>query len=687
MKDNRILKLRIAITLKTLDAYTKYKNGNKRIGPFFFIFLSILFLELLTKKIMIGHLFGLNLIYMILFTVPFALLFTILTKLFNAKVNKVLLFIIIGALVVYYEVQFIFFILFSVPFSFSTIGLADQAFDFVNIINDTIFAHSGIFFSILLPFIVLALTHKKINTDRAIKMSLLVIPVMVITYLLSLGTLLIKDNNPISNKKLYFNVDSPVEQVERFGVLTYTKIDIKRQLFGYTNDLETEVLGTNKQTEEEIKTIEEYGVNDSDIDYASLSSNNKAINSLNSYMANATATNKSEYTGMFKGKNLIFILAEGYNEIALDEQRTPTLYKMVNTGFNFTNFYSPVFLSTTGGEFQSTTGLLPTQEILKLWKSKSPTIYYALGNSFQRLGYKAQSYHNWTYTYYKRDITMKTLGFENYTGCGNGLEKLLHTPDELKKIKYGCKCNWLEKDSDMAKVTVPLYANGDGNFVTFYVSVSGHSPYNSGDNIAKEHLDTVADLDYSSIVKYYLASQVELDKMLEELINDLEAAGELDNTVIALVGDHYPYTLSIDEVNEAASYKKDSIVEVNHSNFILWNSGMEEPIVIDKVGSQIDVLPTLLNLFGVEYDSRTIVGKDILSDYEGLAIFSNNSWVSDYGTYQASQRKFYPKEGMELEGETQEEYVRRMNSRVQNSFSISKMIIDNDYYEYLERSK
>jgi phosphoglycerol transferase MdoB-like AlkP superfamily enzyme len=239
----------------------------------------------------------------------------------------------------------------------------------------------------------------------------------------------------------------------------------------------------------------------------------------------------------------------------------------------------------------------------------------------------------------------------------------------------------------MAKVTVPLYANGDGNFVTFYVSVSGHSPYNSGDNIAKEHLDTVADLDYSSIVKYYLASQVELDKMLEELINDLEAAGELDNTVIALVGDHYPYTLSIDEVNEAASYKKDSIVEVNHSNFILWNSGMEESIVIDKVGSQIDVLPTLLNLFGVEYDSRTIVGKDILSDYEGLAIFSNNSWVSDYGTYQASQRKFYPKEGMELEGETQEEYVRRMNSRVQNSFSISKMIIDNDYYEYLERSK
>ena len=256
-------------------------------------------------------------------------------------------------------------------------------------------------------------------------------------------------------------------------------------------------------------------------------------------------------------------------------------------------------------------------------------------------------------------------------------------PEELKKMRYACKCNWLEKDSEMAKVTAPLYMGQDGNFVTYYVTVSGHSPYSAGDNIGRLHYDTVKDLNVSSTVKYYLAAQVELDKMVEELVNQLEASGELDNTVIALVGDHYPYTLTIDQMNEAASYKKDSIVEVNHSNFILWSNSMTEPIVVDKVGSQIDVLPTLLNLFGIEYDSRMIVGKDILSNYEGIAIFSNNSWVSDYGTYQSSQRKFYPKEGKELEGETQEEYIKRMNSRVRNSFSISKLIIDNNYYDYI----
>ncbi|MDE5888639.1 MAG: LTA synthase family protein, partial [Bacilli bacterium] len=385
---------------------------------------------------------------------------------------------------------------------------------------------------------------------------------------------------------------------------------------------------------------------------------------------NQMPTNKSEYTGMFKDKNLIFILAEGFNEIAVDKDRTPTLYKLTNSGFVFNNFYSPVFLSTTGGEFQATTGLIPTQEILKLWKSEKPAISYALGNSFGSIGYRAQSYHNWTYTYYKRQETMKTLGFNNYTGCGNGLEKRMD-------------CNWLPLDSEMINVTTSDYLNQEGNFVTYYVSVSGHSPYNSGDNIAKLHYDTVEYLPYSDTVKYYLASQVELDKMLETLIQKLEESGELDDTVIALVGDHYPYTLSTEEMNEAATYTKDGTIEVNRSNFILWNSDMKEKVEVDKVGSQIDVLPTILNLFGIDYDSRLIIGKDILSNYEGLAIFSNRSWVTDYGTYNSSTRKFTIKEGKELSGETEEEYVRRINNRVANNFTISKLIIDNNYYTYI----
>lgn len=631
-----------------------------KIHPFIYFFFTILYLEIISKIVITNHLFNLGLIYVLVYSLPFCLFFTLLSKSFFYKMNKIISIIITLVITIYFEVQYIFYNLFSIPFSFSTISLANQALDFSNIIKDAILDHLLVFSLYLIPLIILIILNRKIDFSKYHKESIISLFFMLITsYIFTFLTLI-----PSQEKKdLYFKIDDQISIIDSFGMLTYTKIDLKRQIWGYDTDLIIEA-----KPEEKEPTEIEYGDNILDLNLSETNNNN--INKINNYVTNSSPTNKNKYTGLFKDKNLIFILAEGFNEIAVDETRTPTLYKMVNNGFVFNNFYSPVFLSTTGGEFQATTGLIPTQEILSTWKKKTPKISYALGNTFSQLGYRIHSYHNWTYTYYKRNITMKTLGFTNYLGCGNGLEDRMD-------------CGWLPQDSKMIEVTTADYLNKEGNFVTYYVTVSGHSPYNSGDNIARIHLDSVKDLTYSDSVKYYLAAQVELDKMLEELIKDLEESGELDNTVIALVGDHYPYTLSIDEMNEAATYEKDDTIEVNHSNFILWNNQIEEPIVIDKVGSQIDVLPTILNLFGIDYDSRLIVGKDILSDYEGLAIFSNRSWTSDYGSYDSSTKTFTLKEGKELKDETIEEYVTRINNRVANSFSISKLIIDNNYYEYI----
>lgn len=631
-----------------------------KIHPFIYFFFTILYLEIISKIVITNHLFNLGLIYILVYSLPFCLFFTLLSKSFFYKMNKIISIIITLVITIYFEVQYIFYNLFSIPFSFSTISLANQALDFSNIIKDAILDHLLVFSLYLIPLIILIILNRKIDFSKYHKESIISLIFMLITsYIFTFLTLI-----PSQEKKdLYFKIDDQISIIDSFGMLTYTKIDLKRQIWGYDTDLIIEA-----KPEEKEPTEIEYGDNILDLNLSETNNNN--INKINNYVTNSSPTNKNKYTGLFKDKNLIFILAEGFNEIAVDETRTPTLYKMVNNGFVFNNFYSPVFLSTTGGEFQATTGLIPTQEILSTWKKKTPKISYALGNTFSQLGYRIHSYHNWTYTYYKRNITMKTLGFTNYLGCGNGLEDRMD-------------CGWLPQDSKMIEVTTPDYLNKEGNFVTYYVTVSGHSPYNSGDNIARIHLDSVKDLTYSDSVKYYLAAQVELDKMLEELIKDLEESGELDNTVIALVGDHYPYTLSIDEMNEAATYEKDDTIEVNHSNFIIWNNQIEEPIVIDKVGSQIDVLPTILNLFGIDYDSRLIVGKDILSDYEGLAIFSNRSWTSDYGSYDSSTKTFTLKEGKELKDETIEEYVTRINNRVANSFSISKLIIDNNYYEYI----
>lgn len=642
-----------------------------KIHPSIFYIITIIYLEILTKIIMTKQLLNTGLIYMIIFTIPIVLLLTILTKSFNKTVNRVISIILMLFITFFFGMQFVYYILFSVPFSFSSIGMADQALDFVSIIKDTLIDYWQYILAIIAPFIIFIVFQKKIDYSRYNRYSIISLIIMFITTYLSTFLCLIPNEG--DSKKLYYNVDNPIAIIDKFGMMTYSKIDVKRQLFGFDAEL---ILNTNfpvinnNNGEKEPEEIV-YGENALDIDFNSLQSNNKDIQKLNAYMATEMPTKQHQYTGMFEGKNLIFILAEGFNETAVDETRTPTLYKMINNGFVFNNFYSPVHLSTTGGEFQATTGLVPTQSTLNIWKKETPTIAYGLGNAFGNIGYDVQSYHNWTYKYYKRNITMETLGFKDYTGCGNGLEKLM-------------SCKWLPSDIDLINVTTPDYLGQEGNFVTYYVSVSGHSPYNSSSNIARKYLDQIEG-DYSTPVKYYLASQMELDRMLEQLIVNLEASGQLEDTVIALVGDHYPYTLTTEEMNEMSDYEKDGIVEVNKSNFIIWNSEMEEPIIVDKLGSQIDVLPTLLNLFGIEYDSRLIVGKDILSDTGCVAIFSNYSWVSDYGTYFANKRQFVPKAGKTLEN--QDEYVKAMNNRVSNAYSISKMILDTDYYTYVLESE
>ena len=638
---------------------------NKKIHPCIFYTIIIFYLEILLKIVMTKQLFNLGLIYLLIFTLPIIMLMIVLSKSFHPIVNRIISILLVLIITIFFSVQFVYFTLFSVPFSFSSIGMADQALDFVTIIKDTLLKYWYYILAIIGPFILFCIFQKKIDYSKySLKKSFIFLGVTIGLYLATFTVLIPNQQN---SKKLYYNIDNPIAIIDRFGMLTYTKIDVKRQLFGYEAEILLETDYTTVPTPEPEPEEIVYGDNVLEIDFEAKKSNKKAIQQINTFVSNQTPTNKHEYTGMFEGKNLIFILAEGFNEVAVDENRTPTLYKMINEGFVFNNFYSPVHLSTTGGEFQAVTGLIPTQESLTLWKKEKPTVAYALGNAFSNIGYRAQAYHNWTHTYYKRQYTMKTLGYNNYIGCGNGLEKEMN-------------CKWLPMDTDLINVTTPKYLGQEGNFVTYYITVSGHSPYNSSSRPAKKYLSLVEG-EYSTAVKYYLASQMELDRAVEQLIKNLEASGELDNTVIALVGDHYPYTLSTDEMNEMSDYKKDGIVEVNRSNFIIWNNQIEEPIVVDKVGSQIDVLPTLLNLFGIEYDSRLIVGKDILSSGECLAIFSNYSWVSDYGTYFANKKKFIPKEGTTLEN--QDEYVKAINNRVSNYYSISKLIMDNDYYDYI----
>ena len=252
-----------------------------------------------------------------------------------------------------------------------------------------------------------------------------------------------------------------------------------------------------------------------------------------------------------------------------------------------------------------------------------------------------------------------------YKACGNGLK--IH-------------CNyWPQSDVEMIEATADEYINSE-QYVTYYMTVSGHLEYNfmGGNKMASKHKKEVADLNASTAVKAYVATQMEFDQALELLISKLEANGTLADTVIVITADHYPYGLTDADIKNYANYIDDFKFDVHRNNFLIWNSEMTEPIVVDKYAYQLDALPTVLNLFGIEYDSRLLMGTDILSDSDSLIIFNDRSWITEKGRYNAISKKF-----TSFGEEVSKEYIEKINTIVSNKYSMSANILDKNYYKYV----
>ena len=107
---------------------------------------------------------------------------------------------------------------------------------------------------------------------------------------------------------------------------------------------------------------------------------------------------------------------------------------------------------------------------------------------------------------------------------------------------------------------------------------------------------------------------------------------------------------------------------------------MEEPVVIDKPCSQVDILPTLSNLLGLEYDSRMMSGTDVLSESDPIVVFFSNSWLTERGMYNRYTGEFEPAEGVEMSQKEQDVYVENVKYIVASRLKLAQLIIENDYY-------
>ena len=643
----------------------------KKVSILFIYLLSFIYMEFLYKVFVLDSIFRISIVNMLLFIIPFSIILYLLTKLMRDRGNKVVFYIIMSLIPLWFSAQYVVKGYFDFYISMSTFEVADQVGSFLGkAVVETVKRLPGIIL-FYTPLILSIIFRKHISfKHHNYKKNIIYTVAFVVTLGLYALGLNIDKKETYSAYNLIHNVNDVSLSVESLGVLNTFVIDIYRAIFGFeenvvisNNSLNGEN-NTNNESEDEVIV---YDYNNLDIDFKALleSESNSNVKKIHEYMSLDSGTLKNEYTGMFEGKNLILFMAESFNEIAVKPELTPTLYKLTTNGFVFDNFYTPTIYSTIGGEFQEMTGLYAqSTSILSKFRSGNIAFPQGIGNVFKNINYSTYAYHNNSYKFQDRNKYLNSLGFDNFKACYNGLEKLIN-----------CK-EWPQSDVSMIEATVNDYINED-NFMVFYASVSGHASYTWGNAQSKKHKEEylAQGFTYSEHPASYLAAQMELDKALALLIEKLDAAGKLEDTVIALVGDHYPYELTIDEINEISSYEKDSVVEVNRSNFVLWNSEMDT-IKIDKVGSQLDVIPTIYNTFGIDYDSRLFIGKDILSTEGGLAMFGNRSWVTDKGTYFANSHKFVPKDGVIVD----DDYVSTINGIVNNKITMSKLIIDNNYY-------
>ena len=650
------------------------------------LLLLIYFILLFIYEETIFHLFvfekfTFNYLYIVLFSIPIGCICYLLSNFLKNKWNRIPAYTFIILAIFLFISNFIYYKVYLSIISLYSFLNGNQVLGFINHIILIAKNNWYVILLMILPLIIIIIldTTKKISYQRISLLNKLIIIIAIIIIQVStlISIQLIKSNDIYSNKNLYSNIHSPLLTAERFGLITTFRLDCQRLIFGFKEkDLEVEIPNTNMDNEidssyDDDKIEITYNELEIDWDYLINNESDETIKSMHNYFSLQSPTNKNDYTGMFEGKNLIVFVAEAFSPMAINEELTPNLYKLYSEGFQFTNFYTPLFpVSTADGEYITDTSLIPKEGVWSIYRIKGNYMPYSYANVFENLGYTSRAYHNNSYNYYNRDIYLETMGYDSYLACKNGLEK-----------RINCKI-WPQSDYQMVNTTIDDYIN-DEHFITYYMTVSGHLEYSKiGNMMVSWNWDKVKDLPLSNAAKSYLACNIEFDKAIGELINRLEQAGKLDNTVIAISGDHYPYGLTLEQVNELSDYQKDENFELHHMSFLLWNSEMQNSIKIEKYSSSLDILPTILNLFGIEYDSRLLIGTDILSNSMPLVIYSNRSFITDKCRYNSLTKEIIPN------GNTTctEEEVNTINNIIYNKFKYSKLILENDYYRKLYQS-
>lgn len=382
---------------------------------------------------------------------------------------------------------------------------------------------------------------------------------------------------------LYDTVSNPKSFVDNLGLLTFEFRDLQS------------LIDNKKNTELYKEKIDEFFYNKNSI------------------------KESNDYTGLFKDKSLLIIQAESLNSFGINEELTPTLYKMINNSIQITNFDTPLLIgSTSDSEFMANTSFIPEAEGYSVcYQYVNNTYPLTLGNLFKNNGYSTNAFHNNFGEYYNRFTTFNNYGYEFFDSYGLGIES--EASDTLVSEQIG----WIDVEKE--------------KFVSLWISYSGHQPYGLEDvGVNKEDVETIKKLypnlndDYVS----YLAKTMDFDKAVEQFLNVMEWMGRIDDVVVVIYGDHVAKGLDLSRgtnFDEVFGVNSDDNPSITYTPLFIYANDMEHQL-IDKYCTALDILPTLMNLWGIDYNDEYAFGHDILDDeYRGFCFDANgNYWNNDF---------------------------------------------------------
>lgn len=645
---------------------------------FCFFFADIVFSELVVRFHAFGFESGIP-IFMILFALGTALLLAAVCAALGDRARKIASYILAILLLIVFAVQMVYYTFCDSFMSIAQVAMGGDALThFGEAAMLEVLDSAGGLIWLLLPILVLILLTV-LDLPKGKRTSWRAVTVELVLFLvLHFGAVLCL---PLGGTQIYSPHDIYHDTfilsmgTRHFGILTSLRLEIRGLLFGESSSGILDI-PDDSDTQEDT----EYAYNITDVDFAALAKTeeDERVKTLHAYFATQSGTKQNEYTGMFEGHNLIMICAESFSQHFIDKDRTPTLYKLATEGFIFNNYYNSVCDNTSNGEYALLTGLLPDTSLLgKGWTtfynynsfttSKDNYLPFCLGNRFTSIDASAYAVHNHTASYYGRNKTHPNMGY-TFVAFNQGLEPVETYPTS---------------DLSMMEQTLPLLLTPDENgkvqsFHAYFLTFSGHMPYTFGYNdMADKNKPLTDGLPYSSKTKAYIACNLELEFALEYMLGQLEEAGALDNTLIVLTNDHYPYPLGLDHLSELAGREMDEQFDKYRSGLLVWSASMEAPITVDVPCCSLDVLPTLSNLLGLEYDSRLLMGTDILSTGEHIAVLADRSFVTDKVYYNCTNGEVTLREGVT---ELPEGYLDKYIALVKNKFTLSTEILYTDYY-------